>query len=53
MPVYVYKCEKCENVMELFRKISQVDSPVFCDECRGPCKKQVSSSTFKLIGKFS
>lgn len=53
MPIYVYKCEKCEKEFELFKKFSQTDNPVNCDECGGACEKQVSSSTFRLIGKFS
>ena len=33
MPLYDYKCNKCENVQEIQCKISEMDDPKTCSEC--------------------
>jgi putative FmdB family regulatory protein len=49
MPVYEYKCDKCEKNFELFQKMSD---PVAkkCLFCNGPVTKQISMTTFHLKG---
>jgi len=49
MPIYEYRCEKCQHQFELFQKIT--DDPVKdCPECGGPVSKLVSSTSFILKG---
>lgn len=50
MPVYEYKCKKCEESFEMQRKFS--DPPLTeCPSCgMGPVEKLVSLNSFKLKG---
>jgi len=49
MPIYEYKCMKCNNEFEAMQKFS--DLPVSkCPNCGGQVKKMVSRSTFHLKG---
>jgi len=50
MPVYEYRCAKCEEEFELTRKFS--DPPVDkCPQCgKGPVEKLVSRNSFALKG---
>ncbi|PIE62327.1 MAG: FmdB family transcriptional regulator [Desulfobacter postgatei] len=49
MPVYEYQCSGCENVEEVFQKIS--DAPLeVCPRCNGKLKKIISQSSFHLKG---
>lgn len=46
MPIYVYKCEKCEHVQEVIQKMS--DPPLtHCDQegCDGEVKKQLTTAS--------
>jgi len=49
MPIYEYKCEKCQKQ---FEKIQKVDDPQCkkCPDCGGPLHKLISSSTFQFKG---
>jgi putative FmdB family regulatory protein len=49
MPIYEYKCEKCNNEFELFRNISDEGTPP-CKFCDGPVRKLISQSSFHLKG---
>jgi len=42
MPIYVYKCS-CAKILEIFKPLSSLDSPVQC-ECGQIMKRQVASS---------
>ncbi len=49
MPIYEYKCEKCENQFEMLQKIT-AEPLKECPECGGPVHKLVSSTSFILKG---
>jgi len=49
MPIYEYKCEKCENQFEMLQKIT-AEPLQECPECGGPVHKLVSSTSFILKG---
>lgn len=49
MPVYEYKCLKCNETFEIFQKFS--DSPLTeCSSCGGQIKKLITSTSFVLKG---
>ena len=50
MPIYEYKCSKCEHQFEVIQRFS--DNPVeSCPECNEkPVKKLVSAPSFRLKG---
>ncbi|MCL2760683.1 MAG: zinc ribbon domain-containing protein [Desulfuromonadales bacterium] len=49
MPLYEYKCNKCNRQFEIRQKFS--DLPVtICPECGGEVKKLISSAAFALKG---
>lgn len=49
MPIYEYRCLKCERQFELVRKFS--DAPLStCPECGGELKKLISPTSFVLKG---
>ena len=49
MPLYEYKCQKCELVFEVRQKFS--DDPITtCRECDGEVKKLISQVAFALKG---
>ena len=49
MPIYEYKCEKCEEVVEVLQKAD--DEPqTECAKCGGKLNKNVTNSTFHLYG---
>jgi putative FmdB family regulatory protein len=52
MAVYEYRCEKCNKVSEVWKKISEPE-PERCPGCGsfGGLKKLVSISSFHLKGK--
>ena len=49
MPIYEYRCEKCENQFEMLQKIT-AEPLKECPECGGPVNKLVSSTSFILKG---
>ena len=49
MPVYVFKCSKCNHVFEQRKSISDTSIPV-CEKCASPTEKLISPCTFALIG---
>lgn len=49
MPIYEYRCLKCEQVHEVMQKFS--DEPMStCPSCGGQLKKLISNSSFILKG---
>ena len=50
MPIYDYKCSKCEHQIEVIQKIN--DEPrTFCTKCKSESlKKLVSAPSFRLKG---
>ena len=50
MPIYEFKCDKCEEVTEMTMKFSD-PNPETCPNCsEGSLKKLISSSSFQLKG---
>ena len=50
MPIYEYKCSKCEKIIELFIFNKEKDEPPICEECKEEMVKILSSSSFVLKG---
>ncbi len=49
MPMYEYRCEGCERVIEVRQKFS--DAPLTtCENCGAPLKKLISQTGFSLKG---
>lgn len=49
MPIYEYRCLKCEKKLEVVRKFS--DPPLrVCPECGGALRKLISNTSFVLKG---
>jgi putative FmdB family regulatory protein len=49
MPIYEYKCEKCDKTFELLQKINS-EPLKKCIYCSGNVKKLISISSFQLKG---
>lgn len=50
MPIYEYKCKKCEQVSEFIKSINSNDKTVICPSCGGKAYRIVSQSSFILKG---
>lgn len=49
MPIYEYKCTKCDHTFEVMQKMT--DSPLsVCNSCGGKLKKLITSTSFVLKG---
>ena len=49
MPVYEYKCTRCDQQFEVMQKIN--DAPLtVCSKCGGELKKLITSTSFVLKG---
>ena len=49
MPTYEYYCKKCDQIFEVFQKIS--DDPLKkCPDCNASVKRLVSGTNFALKG---
>lgn len=48
MPLYDFKCSKCEHVFELIQKY--LDPHPHCEKCGEPTIKIISNTTFILKG---
>lgn len=58
MPIYEYKCKKCNNVFETFREIDSDDKQVKCPMCGQKHSKRIisifsSSSSYNCMPHFS
>lgn len=54
MPVYLYDCEKCGEVKELFKNMTDPDLTV-CPDCKGSLKRVygIAGIAFKGKGFYS
>src|SRR5881227_843379 len=50
MPIYEYRCKKCNNQIEVFQKLND-KSPTRCKKCGGRLEKMVSSSAIQFKGE--
>lgn len=42
MPLYTYKCTKCEYIIEKFIHLSDENVEILCGECGNKCERQIS-----------
>lgn len=49
MPVYEYKCTKCDKKFEVMQKITE-DPLTVCSSCSGALKKLITNTSFVLKG---
>ena len=54
MPIYDYKCSKCDSIIEKIVKFSHKDKKIECSKCDTELKKikKISGTTFRLKGRF-
>ena len=50
MPIYEYRCKKCNNQIEVFQKLND-KPPTRCKKCGGRLEKMVSSSAIQFKGE--
>lgn len=51
MPIYEFKCQNCQDVNEVWQKISD-PYPTECQKCKkGPLEKLMSATGFTLKGQ--
>jgi len=51
MPIYQYKCKKCEHIINVRAKMADL-KPLFCQKCgaENTLEKQIVSTSFHLDG---
>lgn len=49
MPIYEYKCKKCNQEFEILQRITEPEVKS-CKFCKGPVQKLISRTTFHLKG---
>jgi putative FmdB family regulatory protein len=49
MPLYEYRCKKCENTFEALQKID-AEPLTECMHCQGEVEKLISASSFQFKG---
>lgn len=52
MPIYEYKCSKCNHVFEVFQRIGADGSELNCPECHTPKPEKIFSA-FASTGNSS
>ncbi|HSP64100.1 MAG TPA: zinc ribbon domain-containing protein [Pyrinomonadaceae bacterium] len=50
MPIYEFRCTKCNAYIEVFQKLSD-KQPTRCRKCKGRLEKLVSKSAIKFKGE--
>ena len=50
MPIYEYRCKKCNNKIEVLQKLND-KPPTRCKKCGGRLEKMVSSSAIQFKGE--
>ena len=54
MPIYEYKCDKCNSNFDVKRSFSESDEPTFCEQCGEQATKLMSHfSAFNKGGSGS
>jgi len=49
MPIYEYKCQSCEQLIEVMQRMSEAPLTT-CENCGGDLKKQISAPAFQFKG---
>ncbi len=50
MPIYEFKCKKCNATIEVFQKLSE-RSPTRCKKCGGRLEKLISAPALQFKGE--
>ena len=50
MPIYEYRCKKCNHQIELIQKFSD-KPPTKCKKCGGRLEKMISQTAFQFKGE--
>jgi putative FmdB family regulatory protein len=50
MPIYEFRCKKCQNQIEVYQKISD-KPPTRCKKCGGRLEKQISRTSVQFKGE--
>jgi putative FmdB family regulatory protein len=50
MPIYEFRCKKCNDQIEVFQKLSD-KSPTRCKKCGGRLEKLASATAFQFKGE--
>lgn len=50
MPIYEYRCKKCNNQIEVIQKMSD-KPPTRCKKCGGRLEKMISQTAFQFKGE--
>src|SRR2546423_10692181 len=50
MPIYEYRCKKCNNQIEVLQKMND-KPPTRCKNCGGRLEKMISQTTFQFKGE--
>ncbi len=50
MPIYEFRCKKCQNQIEVYQKISD-KPPTRCKKCGGRLEKQSSRTSVQFKGE--
>jgi len=50
MPIYEFRCKKCNNQIEVFQKHSD-KPPTKCQKCGGRMEKMISTTAFHFKGE--
>jgi putative FmdB family regulatory protein len=48
MPVYDYRCEKCDHTVEVIKKISQSSEQETCPDCENYMNKMISGGQMHI-----
>lgn len=41
MPIYRYRCPRCETVEDVFRNLSEMEKALFCNDCSNTLMEQI------------
>jgi putative FmdB family regulatory protein len=50
MPIYEFRCKKCQDQIEVFQKLSD-KPPTRCRKCGGKLEKQFSRTSVQFKGE--
>jgi putative FmdB family regulatory protein len=50
MPIYEFRCKKCDSLIEVFQKLSD-KPPTKCKKCGGRLEKQISKTSIQFKGE--
>lgn len=52
MPLYSYKCQKCNKTKEMLKSSNLSDDPEVCEVCQEVMEKVITCASFKIIGSY-